>query len=305
MIGPSICLRSEITRRDAEKIAEWLARGDAAYMSDGPDVPDAIARALGRAQIPDVTVLFNQGGRFFLAEERGIPAGFLRLATGGPDVQIVLMVERGRRGRGVGRAMLREALKVAFFEMRAPRVLAVIHRDNHRSLRLFGRAGFRMEAGGGLWTRHALSMRDYIRAIQEGRDMERKLYITKLDRERLTRLIDDALFGNAESDKAFRVLQAELARATVVAPEELPEDVVSMRSRALISLDGEEEEISLVYPDEADWTTGKLSILSPIGTALIGYRAGDRVDWRTPGGLKRIEIKKVLYQPEAAGDFGL
>jgi regulator of nucleoside diphosphate kinase len=298
-------LRSEITRRDAEKIAEWLARGDAAYMSDGPDVSDAIALALNRAQIPDVTVLFNQGGRFFLAEERGVPAGFLRLATGGPDVQIVLMVERGRRGRGVGRAMLREALKVAFFEMRAPRVLAVIHRDNHRSLRLFGRAGFRMETGGGLWTRHALSMRDYIRAIQEGTDMERKLYITKLDRERLTRLIDDALFGNAESDKAFRVLEAELARATVVSPNELPADAVSMRSRTLIALDGEEEEVSLVYPDEADWASGKLSILSPIGTALIGYREGDSVEWRVPGGLKRIEIKKVLYQPEAAGDLEL
>ena len=135
--------------------------------------------------------------------------------------------------------------------------------------------------------------------------MERNLYITKLDRARLTRLIDDALYGVTEPDRAFRVLQAELARATVVAPEELPQDVVSMRSRALIALDGEEEEVSLVYPDEANWANGKLSVLSPIGTALIGYRAGDTVDWRTPGGRKRIEIKKVLYQPEAAGDYDL
>lgn len=144
-----------------------------------------------------------------------------------------------------------------------------------------------------------------MRAIREEKDMERNLYITKLDRERLTRLIDDALYGGAEPDAAFRVLQAELARATVVAQNELPRDAVSMRTRAVIALDGEEEEISLVYPDEADWTAGKLSILSPIGTALIGYRAGDWVDWRTPGGTRRIEIKNVLYQPEAAGDFEL
>ena len=135
--------------------------------------------------------------------------------------------------------------------------------------------------------------------------MGRNLYITKPDRARLTRLIDDALFGCAEPDAAFRVLQAELARATVVAQDELPEDAVSMRTRALIALDGEEEEICLVYPDEADWAAGKLSILSPIGTALIGYRAGDWVDWRTPGGTRHIEIKRVLYQREAAGDYEL
>ena len=305
MIGPFICLRSEISRADAEKIADWIARGDAAYMSDAPDVSDAIARALGRATLPVVTQLFSQNGRFFLAEERGVPAGFLRLATGAQGIQIVLMVEKGRRGRGIGRAMLREALKIAFFEMRTPRVVAVIHRDNHRSLRLFARAGFRMEAGGGLWTRHALSMWEYMHGIQEDKDMDRNLCITKTDLARLTRLIDDALYEATEPDRAFRVLQAELARATVVAPEELPQDVVSMRSRALIALDGEEEEVSLVYPDEANWANGKLSILSPVGTALIGYRAGDAVDWRTPDGLKCIEIKKVLYQPEAAGDYEL
>ena len=135
--------------------------------------------------------------------------------------------------------------------------------------------------------------------------MERNLTITKLDRARLTRLIDDSLYSVGASDAAFRALRTELARATVVASEELPPDVVSMRSRALIEMDGEEEEVALVYPDEADWAVGKLSILSPIGTALIGYRAGDCVHWRTPGGLARIAIKRVLYQPEAAGDYEL
>lgn len=306
MIGPFLYMRSEITRRDAEIISTWFEDDDSvAYLGDAPGVSDAIVRALDRVQLPIVTHLFNQNGRFFLAEEHGSPSGFVRLATGAKDLQIVLLVETSRRGRGLGRAMLKEALKTAFFEMRTPRVIAVIHRDNHRSLHLFARAGFQMKAGGGLWTRHELTLKNYIRAIQEGTSMERHLTITQRDRERLTRLIDDAIYANAQTDKAFRVLQGELARATVVDPDKLPQDVVTMRSRALISLDGEEEEISLVYPDEANWESGKLSILSPIGTALIGYRAGDQVDWHVPGGLKRIEIKKVLYQPEAAGDFEL
>ncbi len=103
MIGPFICLRSEFTRGDAALIAAWRKRGGAVHMSAAPEVADAIARALSRANLPVVTHPFDRNGRFFLAEERGMPAGFLRLAVDGPDAQIVLMVERGRRGRGIGR----------------------------------------------------------------------------------------------------------------------------------------------------------------------------------------------------------
>lgn len=135
--------------------------------------------------------------------------------------------------------------------------------------------------------------------------MERKLYINAQDLARLTQLIEEANYGVAELDESFRILQAELARATVVAPKELPGDVISMRSRLRIALDGTDKEISLVYPDEANRAQGKLSVLSPIGTAIIGYRAGDVIQWHTPGGLKRIEIKEVLYQPESAGEYEL
>ena len=135
--------------------------------------------------------------------------------------------------------------------------------------------------------------------------MERNLIISELDQARLKRLLEEAIYGIAEPDDSFRVLQAELARATVVASRELPDDVISMRSRVLIVLDGKEKEFSLVYPDEANRTAGKLSILSPIGTAIIGYRAGDVINWPTPSGLKRIEIREVQYQPESAGDYEL
>jgi len=135
--------------------------------------------------------------------------------------------------------------------------------------------------------------------------LERNLYINELDHKRLMRLIEDALNGITEQSNSLRSLQVELGQATVVNAEELPRDVVTMRSRVLIMLDDEEKEITLVYPNEANHSTGKISILSPIGTAIIGYREDDVINWLTPGGLKRIRIKKVLYQPEASGDYEL
>ena len=135
--------------------------------------------------------------------------------------------------------------------------------------------------------------------------MERDLHINELDHKRLMRLIEDALNGVTEQSNSLRSLQVELTRANVVNAEELPRDVVTMRSRVLIMLEDEEKEITLVYPNEANRSTGKISILSPIGTAIIGYREGDVINWLTPGGLKRIRIKKVLYQPEASGDYEL
>ena len=135
--------------------------------------------------------------------------------------------------------------------------------------------------------------------------MERDLHINELDHKRLMRLIEDALNGVTEQSNSLRSLQVELTRANVVNAEELPRDVVTMRSRVLIMLEDEEKEITLVYPNEANRSTGKISILSPIGTAIIGYREDDVINWLTPGGLKRIRIKKVLYQPEASGDYEL
>ena len=309
VIGPSIRLRSEIMRREAQIIAEWLKDEDILlHLSDAPGVSQAIEQALSRVNLPVVTHLFNQGGRFFLAEDNGVPAGFVRLVAGDRDMQIVLMIERGRWGRGLGSAVLREALKQAFFEMRTQRVIAVIHRDNHRSLRLFARAGFALAQDNGLWTRHTLTLSAYLQYLQkkqEVKSMANPIRITKTDRERLERMIDEARIEGADQSKSYRALREEIDRAIVVESQKLPPTVVSMRSRALIALDDTEEEISLVYPDEADWMSGKLSILSPIGTALLGYGEGDRVEWEVPGGLKRIEIRKVLYQPEAAGDYHL
>ena len=104
---------------------------------------------------------------------------------------------------------------------------------------------------------------------------------------------------------AFETVK-ELDKAIVVPPEELPQNVITMNSKALINLDGEDMEISLVFPQDSDWEENKLSIFSPIGTALIGYKEGDAVEWELPTGEKtEIYIKEIVYQPEAAGHFHL
>jgi regulator of nucleoside diphosphate kinase len=62
---------------------------------------------------------------------------------------------------------------------------------------------------------------------------------------------------------------------------------------------------TLVFPDEADLSQGKISVLAPIGTAVLGYKVGDVIRWRVPSGEKHFQISKILYQPEASGDYHL
>lgn len=117
-------------------------------------------------------------------------------------------------------------------------------------------------------------------------------------------LIDNALF-DGKADKSFGELSNEMKNAQIVDITELPENVITMNSKALILLDGNEEEITLVYPQEADLIENRISVLSPIGIALLGYREGDTIEWTVPSGTMKIDIKKILYQPEAAGDLHL
>ena len=68
---------------------------------------------------------------------------------------------------------------------------------------------------------------------------------------------------------------------------------------------GEEETYTLVYPENMDMSQGKVSILAPIGTAMLGYRVGDVFEWEVPAGNRRLKVEKLLYQPEDSGDFDL
>lgn len=135
----------------------------------------------------------------------------------------------------------------------------------------------------------------------------RQIFITEFDLERLEEMIGGVEQRSSRDGRYLAELEQELMRAEVVPSEGIPPDVITMNSRVrLQDLDtGEELEYTLVFPPDADLEKGRISVLAPVGTALIGYRAGDRIAWAVPGGKKKLKVKKILYQPEAAGDFHL
>lgn len=125
------------------------------------------------------------------------------------------------------------------------------------------------------------------------------IYLTQNDMDRLLQLVD------AYPGTRFHKLENELLRAVVVPLGEIPDDVVTMNSRAVFENEttGERREITLVYPGSADIDAGRVSVLAPIGTALLGLRVGQSIDWELPNGEKRkYRVIAVPYQPEAAGE---
>lgn len=133
-----------------------------------------------------------------------------------------------------------------------------------------------------------------------------KIYISEFDMKRLKGLIK---FAEERWDKRvvkyLEELDEELDRAEIVKPEEIPTNVITMNSTfRLIDLDsGEELVYTLVFPANANSTNGRISILAPVGTAVLGYRVGDTVEWPVPAGMKKLRVEEIVYQPEAAGDY--
>ena len=131
----------------------------------------------------------------------------------------------------------------------------------------------------------------------------RVIYITEADMRRLRPLIE--VQKNSRDD--LRDLESELEHAHVIAPADVPPDVVTMNSKArLRDLEtGDEMTYTLVFPDKASIDDGKISVVAPIGTAMLGHRVGDEFEWEVPAGPVRLRVEEVLYQPEAAGDSHL
>ena len=131
---------------------------------------------------------------------------------------------------------------------------------------------------------------------------QRSIVVTRKDLERLRLLIESARRRRRWEEVHLMALAEELEEAEVVEPEGVPPDVVTMRSRVRVRdmVSGDLATYTLCYPVEADLDAGKLSVLAPIGTALLGYREGDVVEWPVPGGVRVLRIEKLLHQPEAA-----
>jgi regulator of nucleoside diphosphate kinase len=133
---------------------------------------------------------------------------------------------------------------------------------------------------------------------------EKVIQVTQGDMEQLMALLASRLKLRTWDREHLEMLAQELDRAEVVQAKDIPADTVTMHSHVLVrDLDtGGESTYTLVYPSDADIAKGKISILAPIATALLGYREGDEIEWPTPGGRRRLNVIQVLYQPEAAGD---
>ena len=129
------------------------------------------------------------------------------------------------------------------------------------------------------------------------------LLLSRLDVERIEALLEK----QSPHGPNLAALQDELARADIVEPAELPSDVISMNSIARVRVEdarggAREHELTLVYPRDADGSPDKVSVLAPVGSALLGLRVGDAIDWPMPGGRSaRLHVLSIRYQPEAAG----
>jgi regulator of nucleoside diphosphate kinase len=133
--------------------------------------------------------------------------------------------------------------------------------------------------------------------------MRPPIVVSSLDMERLEHLLDSLPAAQAGIRAA---LLDELARAELVEPEDMPDDVVTMNSRVRFVLDGgpEEFDMSLAYPKDVNGAADKLSVLTPVGDALLGLKAGDSIDWTRPdGGRFEVTVCEIVYQPERAGEL--
>ncbi len=303
MNKPFISLCPEITRANALTLMDWLEDEEVTrYLSDSRHVSRFIEQVIGRVQLPVLTHLFNQGGRFFMAyDQHDVPVGFVRLVKTGSDCEMVLVIgNRDNWGRKLGGSAIREGMKLAFFDMRAEKLIAKIHPDNARSLKAFLHNGFSLHDETPTMKSLVMSSERYLQLLRERPAAHTSsIHITENDRARLR-----SLLAFERGPDVFE-LEHEIERAIVVDPRQVADDVVTMNTRALLQVDDEEREVALVYPEEADDSAGKLSVCSGIGTAILGYKAGDAFNWRMPDRTCRIRIEKVLYQPEAAGDFHL
>jgi regulator of nucleoside diphosphate kinase len=134
---------------------------------------------------------------------------------------------------------------------------------------------------------------------------KRKIIMTSNDYNYLKELLSSKFTHAIGPSDFLESLEAELELAEVVNPDQVPKNIVTMNSTVKLR-DRDTNEIetyTLVFPEDADIANGKLSVLAPVGTAILGQRVGDVLRWRVPSGWRRLKVERVLYQPERAGVF--
>ena len=127
------------------------------------------------------------------------------------------------------------------------------------------------------------------------------IIITEEDMKKLQELIDNLRLYGKREQAHLDTLEEELNRAEVLSKESIPHDVVTMNSKVQVTdlESGRTFSYQVVFPRDADISEGMISVLAPVGTALIGYRVGSEIEWDVPGGTRRLRIDAIEYQPEA------
>src|ERR1041384_1597825 len=140
---------------------------------------------------------------------------------------------------------------------------------------------------------------------QDNNGIKNPIYVTTQDKQRLEDLLMEVQVSDPRKHGDLKALTEELHRAIIVDPKDVPSDVITMNSRAeMRDLEsGENVAFTLVFPSEANIDEERISVLAPIGAGMLGYRVGDKFEWNVPGGLRRMKVMKIDYQPEAAGHF--
>ena len=135
--------------------------------------------------------------------------------------------------------------------------------------------------------------------------MEAKILITELDYIRLSKIIGSARIEKSTELKNLEYLAHEIKRANRVDSKKIAPEFVTMNS--VVQVFNKETKqsmtVKIVYPKDADFKNGKVSVFSPLGSALLGYKVGDKVLFDAPKGKVKIIIEKIEYQPEAHGEY--
>jgi len=131
--------------------------------------------------------------------------------------------------------------------------------------------------------------------------------MNRVDYSRILASINDAKSRKSINVKEAETLMNELNSAQIVEPQDVPVDIVTMNSIVKVSFLNTKKvtQFQIVYPDQANIKENKISIFSPVATALIGYKVSDEIEWIVPSGLTKIRIDEIIYQPEASGDYTL
>jgi regulator of nucleoside diphosphate kinase len=161
----------------------------------------------------------------------------------------------------------------------------------------------------------SLLLESFVKQLYSGMDnasfhrnkaMEDKILITINDYQRLTGLIGFASLKEKMPEIVNR-LNNKFRTAKMLSQDRILGSVITMNSRVLLKeiSHGRQAEVTITYPQDADGREGRISVFSPIGTALLGCQVGDQVSWKVPAGMGHFQIIKIIYQPEAVGHYHL